>query len=182
MQGHTWWSAGTFLLLFRLQEVSVDSVSEDPENEVIDMTDIVELIEMRTSRPPHFRCAAHCLGNVAIKDSEEAMENVEYQRISQSVVAKCQALFNEQKRSTQAADAICNHCNGNLLVVPNLTRWNSSYESFNRLNNLRKWSNYKGCNSKNVTESLNLWPHLGRTSSLHSRHWLLCRPSRQDQV
>jgi len=46
---------------------------------------------------------------------------------------KARALFKKQKASTLAADHIKDHCGGKSLVIPNDTRWNSTYDGVRHL-------------------------------------------------
>ena len=82
--------------------------------------------------PQHHRCAAHTLNLVATKDSEEALRVAAFAKVSRSVFAKCQGLWNKQGRSTQFADLV--HEKFKLyFVVPNSTRWNSVFHSMERI-------------------------------------------------
>lgn len=86
------------------------------------------------SLPPHQRCACHTLNLIATRDIEQALTQSEpFKRVSRSTLAKCQALWNKQHRSTQASDTIQEKL-GCQLIVPILTRWNSTYHAMERLN------------------------------------------------
>ena len=85
--------------------------------------------------PTHFRCASHTLNLVASKDTEAAMKDPMFKKIFRLVLTKCTALWNKQKRSTVAADNIRARCKL-MFVVPNLTRWNSQFDAFQRMQRL----------------------------------------------
>ena len=71
---------------------------------------------------------------LAQKDVDEALKNLTYKKHSRSAMRKARALFKKQKKSSQAADLIRANCGGNLFVIPNKTRWNSTYDAILRLN------------------------------------------------
>ena len=48
-------------------------------------------------------------------------------------MAKCAALWNKSSRSTIAAELVHSKC-GLALIVPNATRWNSTFDAVARLN------------------------------------------------
>ncbi|XP_029348038.1 uncharacterized protein LOC115034755 [Acyrthosiphon pisum] len=78
--------------------------------------------------PKHHRCAAHTLNLVAIKDSESALNNYTYKKQSRATFAKLNGIFNKQNRSTQFVDTIKNTI-GVYFKTPNVTRWNSLFDS-----------------------------------------------------
>jgi hypothetical protein len=85
--------------------------------------------------PTHFRCASHTLNLVASKDTEAAMKDPMFKKIFRLVLTKCTALWNKQSRSSVAADTIRARCRL-MFVVPNLTRWNSQFDAFQRMQRL----------------------------------------------
>lgn len=86
--------------------------------------------------PTHMRCAAHTLNLVATKDADMALKNDSvFKKAFRAVMAKAQALWNIQNRSTVAADTIYAAIKRRL-VVPNATRWNSVYDSVGILNTM----------------------------------------------
>lgn len=85
--------------------------------------------------PPHQRCACHTLNLVATKDAATAESDQTYKKLNRSTFAKCQALFNKQSRSVMASEII-EQAFGLHLVIPNQTRWNSTYMALERLNRL----------------------------------------------
>lgn len=72
--------------------------------------------------PPHQRCAAHTLNLIAVKDTEQAMEDASYKKVFRSTFAKCSKLWAKQNQSTQVADHINGTC-GVYLKTPVLTRY-----------------------------------------------------------
>ena len=60
--------------------------------------------------PPHHRCASHTLNLIAVKDSELALEDANFKKVSRSSMAKCSKLWNKQNQSTQIADHIKDTC------------------------------------------------------------------------
>jgi hypothetical protein len=81
------------------------------------------------------RCAAHSFNLVATVDSEKALEDISFKSMSRKAMAKAQALWNLQSRSAVAADVIVEGV-GRRLVIPNATRWNSTYDAVKVLNEL----------------------------------------------
>jgi hypothetical protein len=81
------------------------------------------------------RCAAHTLNLVATADAEKALEDTIFKTIYRRSMAKAQALWNTQARSSVSSDIIMDELKRKL-VVPNATRWNSTYDSVVVLNNL----------------------------------------------
>ncbi|XP_034018620.1 uncharacterized protein LOC117503486 [Thalassophryne amazonica] len=85
--------------------------------------------------PVHMRCAAHTFNLVASVDAEKALASAPFKLAYRKAMSKAQALWNQQCRSTVSADSILDGLNRRL-VVPNDTRWNSTYDSVVVLNNL----------------------------------------------
>ena len=77
---------------------------------------------------------SHTLNLVASTDVlREIQQNNSQLRFQfRKTMGKAQALWNAQGRSTQAADMIKTEI-GRKLIVPNVTRWNSTYDSVNLL-------------------------------------------------
>lgn len=109
----------------------------NPENEdeivtSVELTNLLENVNQDTdfnfTLPPHQRCAAHTFNLIATTDCRDAENDKNYKCISRRVFTKCQALFNKQNQSTIIADKIKNIL-GRYLVTPNVTRWNSFYDS-----------------------------------------------------
>ena len=87
-----------------------DEDDEDDEQPVfINVTHILNEADSKGhySLPLHQRCACHTLNLVATRDVESALSQSEpFKKMSRSTLAKCQALWNKQHRSTQASDTI----------------------------------------------------------------------------
>ena len=74
------------------------------------------------------RCAAHTFNLIATKDAEKALQDTKFRSVSRRAMGKAQALWNSQNRSTNNADIIKAELKKRL-VVPNATRWNSTYDA-----------------------------------------------------
>ena len=120
--------AGVLLPEDEVEEDSSDDEEEDEgegdEPQAAELFNILELEGADTRLPPHLRCSAHRMNNIAGKDVDEALKNPDYKTHSQSAMRKAKALFKKQKMSSQAADHIRANCGGLLFVIPNKTRWN----------------------------------------------------------
>lgn len=98
-----------------------DILSYDPVDENVECYEL----------PTHFRCTAHRLNLIAAKDSEAGLNNPICKKWYRSLIGKLQALWNKQSRSVVVSDKIKSTLDG-LFVVPNDTRWNSTYDSMVR--------------------------------------------------
>lgn len=78
------------------------------------------------SLPPYHHCACHTLNLVATWVSEKALSYVIYKKQMRSLFAKMQDLWNKQSRTSAVADTIHDALNV-YINVPNITRWNSTY-------------------------------------------------------
>ena len=90
--------------------------------------------------PKHMRCAAHTMNLVAATDAEKALDDEKYQEASTSAMKKARLLWNAQSRSVFHADAIKEELKKRL-IVPNVTRWNSTYDAVAALKELLEQSN-----------------------------------------
>lgn len=78
------------------------------------------------------RCTAHTFNLVDTADANKAFENGTFKLAYRKAMSKAQALWNIQGRGTVAADLIVEELKRRL-VVPNTTRWNSTYDAVNVL-------------------------------------------------
>ncbi len=121
--------------LFGEVETQDSGMEEDGDDTLVfqGISDILEEDEeVLHHLPRHHRCAAHTINLVATKDSEEALKTPAFAKLSRSVFAKCQGLWNKQGRTTQFADLV--HEKFKLyFLVPNSTRWNSVFYSMERV-------------------------------------------------
>ncbi|PVD26816.1 hypothetical protein C0Q70_11962 [Pomacea canaliculata] len=85
--------------------------------------------------PPHQRCAAHTLNLVASKDSEAALQDGVFRTASRSLFAKAQAVWSKQSRAVSAAENI-QEAMGRKMIIPNQSRWNSTYDAVQCLQDL----------------------------------------------
>ncbi|XP_031358213.1 uncharacterized protein LOC116181900 [Photinus pyralis] len=102
-----------------------------------DFQNNLDLEDSDITLPRHFRCASHTLNLIATKDAETALLDSGYKKIYNSTFAKLTAIWNISHRSTAAADEIENICKLKLLV-PCPTRWNSLFDSVQRILQLRE--------------------------------------------
>ncbi|KAJ8345565.1 hypothetical protein SKAU_G00297580 [Synaphobranchus kaupii] len=119
------------------REGEEDKDGEDVDEDCLqfsEVTDVLSESDVGDYRlPPHERCACHTLNLVATNDAEEATKSSEsFKRISRAAIAKCQALWNMQNGSAEASDIIQEGL-GCQLKVPNVTRWNSTFQALERL-------------------------------------------------
>lgn len=116
------------------------NLSQDENDEVV-YSSVTELLkesgqnENTYSLPSHLRCAAHTMNLVAVHDAEAACYDAQFKRIMRSTMAKCTAVWNKGSRSTQAAEVVHQKCNL-ALIVPNATRWNSTFYSMERIHRI----------------------------------------------
>lgn len=132
-------SGSNFMKAFEQYSVSDDvlAVDDAPECNAVNPEEISDVLETAVSckeysLPPHFKCSAHRLNLLATKDIEDAMKSPRLKEVYRSLMGKLSALWNKQSRSALASDAIKDHL-GRLLVTPNATRWNSTFDSLNRV-------------------------------------------------
>lgn len=115
------------------EEEQEEEEKDDGELIFTEVTNILSSPNEEYHLPSHQRCASHTLNLVATKDAENAAKTSEpFRKVSRSTMAKCQALWNKQSRSTLASDTI-QEALGTQLVIPNATRWNSTYSSLERM-------------------------------------------------
>jgi len=81
------------------------------------------------------RCSAHTLNLVATVDAEMALEDPLFKAAFKRAMDKARGLWNAQSRSTVSADIIKQDLERRL-VVPNATRWNSTYDAVVVLNHI----------------------------------------------
>ncbi|KAM4724785.1 uncharacterized protein FYW61_013082 [Anableps anableps] len=85
--------------------------------------------------PVHMKCAAHNFNLVASVDASEALDSALFKSAYRKAMSNARELWNLHNRSTVAADGIFDVLKRRL-VVPNNTRWNSTYDSVVVLNSL----------------------------------------------
>nr|XP_023018272.1 uncharacterized protein LOC111507216 [Leptinotarsa decemlineata] len=117
-----------------LEFISVESILNAPDR--LQCNEINEqILENFNTLPVHMRCAAHTFNLVASKDADAALQITVFKTPYRSALAKARTLWNQQSRSTVAADSI--HAElGRRLVLPNTTRWNSLYDAIVVLNSI----------------------------------------------
>ena len=106
--------------------------AEEDEPEAVEVDEVLHNDGATSFLPAHKRCAAHTFNLIACKDSEEALKDAKFRSVSRRAMGKAQALWNAQNRSTNHADIIKAELKKRL-VVPNATRWNSTYDAVSAL-------------------------------------------------
>jgi len=140
-------NGSNFIKAFRVYGIDDD---EDDENineestdeiEAVMLTDILDDIDItgRIVLPPHRRCASHTLNLLASKDALKSLEktahNTVYRKVYRSFFGKCQYLWNKTHQSTVVNDMV-EETLGKKFIRPNLTRWNSTYDSVHHVHEL----------------------------------------------
>lgn len=118
-----------------------ESAEFDDAVEYISLENVLTSIDASTDvignsdLPCHMRCAAHTFNLVATKDADSALNSIIFKRPYRAVMAKARAIWNLQSRSTVASDNIISEL-GRQLVVPNTTRWNSTFDAIVTMNKI----------------------------------------------
>jgi hypothetical protein len=84
---------------------------------------------------PHITWCVHTLNLITTKDADKVLNNFEnsslYKKIYRSAFVKVQTFWNLPSRSIVAADMVKEAC-GCTFPVPNVTRWNSTYDALKK--------------------------------------------------
>lgn len=118
-----------------LEEGLPEMIEETEPEEFIPVQEVLEQNDDISILPKHMRCAAHTMNLVASADADKALDDDQFSGACTSAMTKAKQLWNCQSRSTVHADAIQEELKRRL-VVPNATRWNSTYNSVQVLNEL----------------------------------------------
>ena len=113
-------------------DASDDHDADAEDVQFVDINALLDEDDGEFSLPPHQRCASHTLNLVAVSDSKAADSDAGYKRISRATLGKCSALWNKAGRSTPCADIVRDKIN-TCLTVPCPTRWNSFYNSVDKV-------------------------------------------------
>ena len=100
--------------------------------QINDLWDEAEENELEFNLPKHFRCAAHTINLVATKDIEPALSCKVYKKSFRSFESKARGLWNAQGQSQVKSDVIRDMA-PKMFKTPNVTRWNSVYDSVSTL-------------------------------------------------
>lgn len=121
-----------------IKAFAVFAPSEDElDVSVTDMNDIFSDEDESLELPSHQRCAAHSLNLVSTTDAAAAEKDYQYKKLSRASFAKCQALWNKTGRAVQAKEIIDEE-SPLQIKRPCSTRWNSVFDSVQRLNKINK--------------------------------------------
>ncbi|CAI5646499.1 uncharacterized protein LOC109202921 [Oreochromis niloticus] len=134
----------------------LDDAEEHSELEV-EYQDVFAVLDDNTGLeyqlPRHQKCACHLLNLISTVDASAAEANDTYKRLSQSVFAKCHALWNKTSRSIMAYETVERECKLQFLR-PNQTRWSSLFLAVERLVRIHKEQGEKA--NRNVCTALKL--------------------------
>uniref|UniRef100_H3AVY0 BED-type domain-containing protein n=1 Tax=Latimeria chalumnae TaxID=7897 RepID=H3AVY0_LATCH len=130
---------------FREAEGDIQA-SEDEEEDTVVFSDLDQILTEGSldddavttfSLPPHQRCAAHTLHQVAAKDAHDYLSAgpLTLKKLFRSTIAKLSALWNKCKRSPQVHEVIAEKAKTQL-IVPNATRWNSFYQACSKIQSI----------------------------------------------
>ena len=86
-----------------------------------DIMSEVDEAERSLVLPKHFCCVAHTLNLVATRDSEAALSDREYKKVSRSTEAKLRKVWSQQNQSTKFSDFVHQKM-GYYFIVPVVTR------------------------------------------------------------
>ncbi|CAI6357243.1 unnamed protein product [Macrosiphum euphorbiae] len=128
--------------------------SSNEENLIINNVEVQELhIDMYNefddiTLPNQIRCLSHTLNLLAVSDSNKAKSNNSYKDLYDDAFDKAHTFWNLLRRSTKALDVVKDivQCK---FPIPVITRWNSFYNSVNKL------LQYKSC-LNNIFQKLNI--------------------------
>jgi len=88
--------------------------------------------------PSHVSCFSHTLNLLATTDASKAIEHdAVYKRLYRSVAGKCTSLSNAAHQSSKAAETLFEVL-GKTIPKPNSTRWNSEFDSYCVIYELRE--------------------------------------------
>ena len=111
------------------------------EDETLHVTQISNIMsneeedEKEYDLPAHMKCAAHKISLTATKDASSALSDAKYKKVYRSLMGKLSAIWNKQSESVLASDKI-RKALGKLFVVPNQTRWNSTFDALEKVRDL----------------------------------------------
>jgi len=138
-------NGSNFIKAFRVFGINDDEDDENINEESADeidavmLTDILDDVTNRIVLPPHRRCASHTLNLLASKDALKSLDktahNTVYRKVYCSFFGKCQYLWNKTHQSTVVNDMVEEKLYKKF-IRPNLTRWNSTYDSVHHIHEL----------------------------------------------
>lgn len=128
----------TEILMNEFDDGEEEIESSDEENLIINNVEVQELhIDMYSefddiTLPNQIRCLSHTLNLLAVSDSNKAKCNHSYKDLYNDAFGKAHKFWNLLRRSTKASDIVKDivQCK---FPIPVITRWNSFYNSVNKL-------------------------------------------------
>ena len=120
-----------------------DTVAENDENvDHVAIADLFNDAETDDSSgiylPSHLSCFSHTLNLLATTDANEALKgDAAYKRLYRAVASKCTSLSNASHQSSKAAEAVFEIL-GRTIPKPNTTRWNSEYDCYCTIHDLKE--------------------------------------------
>ena len=129
-----------------IEETASSSKKEDnqtePDNEEVNVVKLTTILKKKDAGkkvynlPSHRRCAVHQLALVSTTDVNK-IKDAGFVLLKKSTFKKLKKLWNKQSRSTKVSDYIVAKL-GRLFVVPNITRWNSTYDATSCVSKIMK--------------------------------------------
>ena len=129
-----------------IEETASSSKKEDnqtePDNEEVNVVKLTTILKKKDASkkvynlPSHRRCAVHQLALVSTTDVNK-IKDAGFVLLKKSTFKKLKKLWNKQSRSTKVSDYIVAKL-GRLFVVPNITRWNSTYDATSCVSKIMK--------------------------------------------
>lgn len=124
-------------------ENEADLEEESELNDSVSEVDVANVGEILTSEhadteneivlPSHETCVSHSLNLLATNDANKACNfDSVFKRTYRAGLAKCTAIWNATHRSSKASDAV-KQITDKAILSPVPTRWNSQFDSINRL-------------------------------------------------
>ena len=117
---------------------------DDEDDDEIQEVDVEEILHSSNSNEPgqvelpmHFRCTAHSLNLVATTDAKAALKSGNiYHTLHHKTFGKLTKIWSLQNCSTKFSDEVHDKPK-KTLVTPTATRWNSTFDSVQRILKLR---------------------------------------------
>jgi len=140
-------NGSNFIKAFKVFDINDDeddeNINEESADEIYEyavmLTDVLNDTTHRIVLPPHRRCTSHTLNLLASRDALKSLDktahNTVYTKVYRSFFGKCQYVWNKTHQSTVINDMVEEKL-GKKFIRPNLTRWNSTYDSVRHIHEL----------------------------------------------